>query len=115
MIASGGSIFDVVNELKKRGVAHIYVIASFALFTEGIDKFKKYYEEGKFDGIYTTNVSYIDPKYKEEKWLHVVDCSKTLARVIHNLHEGESISELMRDRSYPSKVLAKKFEEENKN
>ncbi|MBO6145796.1 MAG: ribose-phosphate diphosphokinase [Bacilli bacterium] len=115
MIASGGSMFDVIDELKKRGVAHIYVIASFALFTEGIDKFKKYYEDGKFDGIYTTNVSYIDPKYKEEKWLHVVDCSKHLARVIHNLHEGESISELMKDRSYPSKVLAKKIEEENKN
>ena len=115
MIASGGSMFDVIDELKKRGVAHIYVIASFALFTEGIDKFKKYYEDGKFDGIYTTNVSYIDPKYKKEEWLHVVDCSKHLARVIHNLHEGESISELMKDRSYPSKVLAKKFEEENKN
>lgn len=110
MIASGGSMFDVIDELKKRGVAHIYVIASFALFTEGIDKFKKYYEDGKFDGIYTTNVSYIDPKYKKEEWLHVVDCSKHLARVIHNLHEGESISELMKDRSYPSKVLAKKFE-----
>ena len=113
MIASGGSMFDVINELKKRGVAHIYVISSFALFTEGIDKFKKYYEEGKFDGIYTTNVSYIDPKYKEEEWLHVVDCSKHLARVIHNLHEGESISELMKDRSYPSKVLARKFEISN--
>lgn len=113
MIASGGSMFDVINELKKRGVAHIYVISSFALFTEGIDKFKKYYEEGKFDGIYTTNVSYIDPKYKEEEWLHVVDCSKHLARVIHNLHEGKSISELMKDRSYPSKVLARKFEISN--
>lgn len=40
MIASGGSMFDVIDELKKRGVAHIYLIASFALFTEGIDKFK---------------------------------------------------------------------------
>ena len=114
MIASGGSMFDVIDELKKKGVAHIYLIASFALFTEGIDKFRKYYEEGKFDGIYTTNVSYISPKYKKEDWLHVVDCSKHLAQVIHNLHEGESISQLMKDRSYPSKVLAKKFEESKK-
>ena len=111
MIASGGSMFDVIEELKNRGVAHIYIISSFSLFTEGIDKFKKYYDEKKFDGIYTTNVSYIDPEYKKEEWLHVVDCSKNLARVIHNLHEKESISKLMRDRSYPSKVLKRKFEE----
>ena len=111
MIASGGSMFDVIDELKKRGIAHIYLISTFALFTNGIDKFKEYYEEGKFDGIYTTNVSYIDPKFKEESFLHVVDCSAFLARVIHNLHNGESISQLMRDRSYPSKVLTKKFSE----
>ena len=83
---------------------------SFALFTEGIDKFNEYYNNGKFDGIYTTNVSYIDPKFKEEKWLNVVDCSKHLAKIIYNLHEGESISKLMKDRSYPAQVLAKKFE-----
>lgn len=112
MIASGGSTFDVIDELKKRGVGHVYIISTFALFTEGIDKFKKYYEEKKFDGIYTTNVSYIDPTFKKEKWLHVVDCSKNLAKVIHNLHEKESISKLMKDRSYPSKVLKKKFEEQ---
>ena len=110
MIASGGSMFDVIDELKKRGVSHIYIMSTFALFTEGIDKFNEYYNNGKFDGIYTTNVSYIDPKFKEEKWLNVVDCSKHLAKIIYNLHEGESISKLMKDRSYPAQVLAKKFE-----
>lgn len=109
MIASGGSMFDVIDELKKRGVAHIYIMNTFALFTEGIDKFDKYYKDGKFDGIYTTNVSYIPEEYKEKEWLNVVDCSKHLARVIYNLHQGESISELIRDKSYPAKVLAKKF------
>ena len=113
MIASGGSMFDVIDELKKRGIKHIYVMCTFALFTNGIDKFRKYYEESKFDGIYTSNVSYIDPKYKEEEWLNVVDCSKQLAKVIYNLHEGEIISQLMKDRSYPAKVLANKFNETN--
>lgn len=109
MIASGGSMFDVIDELKKRGVSHIYMMNTYALFTEGIDKFDKYYNEGKFDGIYTTNLSYIPEEYKEKKWLNVVDCSKHLAKVIYNLHQGESISELVRDKSYPAKVLAKKF------
>ena len=110
MIASGGSMFDVIDELKKRGVKHIYIMSTFALFTEGIDKFKEYYKNNKFDGIYTTNVSYIPEEYKKEEWLHVVDCSKHLAKIIYNLHEGESISNIMKDRSYPAKVLSKKFE-----
>ncbi|MBR4618871.1 MAG: ribose-phosphate diphosphokinase [Bacilli bacterium] len=114
MIASGGSMFDVIDELKKRGVEHIYVMCTFALFTNGIDKFNKYYEDKKFDGIYTTNVSYIDNNYKKEEWLHVVDCSEYIAKIIYTLNNQESISPLLRDKSYPGKVLAKKFEAYNK-
>lgn len=109
MVASGGSMFDVINELKKRGVEHIYLMCTYTLFTKGIDKFKEYYKLGMFDGIYTTNLSYIPEEYKNEPWLNVVDCSKYIADIIFNLHNGESISPLLRDKSYPGKVLEKKF------
>lgn len=109
MIASGGSVFDVVEELKKRGVEHIYVIATFSLLTKGIDKFKEYYEQGKLDGIYTTNLSYIAEKYRNEKWLHICDCSEYLAQIIYHLNQEKSISELLRDKSYPAKVLTRRF------
>ena len=115
MIASGGSMFDTIDELNKRGVAHIYIMSTYALFTKGIDKFKEYYEAEKFDGIYTTNLSYIPEEYKKEEWLNVVDCSTIMSKIIRNLHNGQSISELSRDRSYPAKVLAKKFEEAKQN
>ena len=98
------------NELKKRGVAHIYVMCTYALFTEGIEKFNNYYQEGKFDGIYTTNLSYIPEEYKDAEWLHAVDSSKQVAQVIRNLHNNESISPLLRDKSYIGKVLTKKFD-----
>ncbi len=111
MIASGSSLFDVIDELKTRGVEHIYAITTFALFTNGIDKFNRYYSQGKFDGIYTTNLSYINETYKKQKWLNIVDCSQYLAKIIYNLHNGQSISELLRDKSYPSKILAKKFDQ----
>lgn len=110
MIASGGSLFDVIDELKKRNVAHIYAINTYALFTKGIEKFKKYYEQGKLDGIYTTNLSYIDERYRNEEWLHIVDCSKYLAKIIYNYNTNQSIEQLLRDKSYPSKVLSKKFQ-----
>lgn len=111
MISSGGSMFDVVKALKERNVAHIYVATTYALFTEGIEKFKSYYDKGMFDGVYTTNLSYIPEEYQQEEWLHVVDGSKYIAQIIYNLHNDMSISELLRDKSYPAKVLAKKFEQ----
>lgn len=112
MISSGGSMFDVIDELKKRGVKYIYLMTTYALFTKGIDKFEEYYKEGKFDGLYTTNLSYIPEEYKSSKWLHVCDCSKDVAEIIYNIHNDLSISSILRDKSYPVKLVEKKFEKD---
>ena len=109
MISSGGSMFDVIDELKKRGIKKVYVIVTYALFTEGIEKFNKYYDDGLLDGIYTTNLSYIPESYKEKEWLHVCDCSKMISNVIHNIHNDLSISDILRDKSEPIRMLEKKF------
>lgn len=109
MIASGGSMFDVIKELKKRGVDSVYLITTFALFTEGIDKFKEAYEKKEFSGLFTTNLSYIPTEYQTEEWLHVCDCSKLLANIIYHIEEGKSISKLLSDKSRPLKLLKKKF------
>lgn len=110
MISSGGSMFDVIDELKKRGVKYIYLMTTYALFTKGIEKFEEYYKEGKFDGLYTTNLSYIPEEYNKAKWLHVCDCSKVVAEIIYNIHNDQSISTILRDKSYPVKLVEKKFE-----
>lgn len=108
MISSGGSMLDVVDELKKRGIEHIYIITTYVLFTKGIDMFDKYYQEGKIDGVYTTNLSYIPEEYKKE-WLHICDCSKLLSEVIYNIHNDLSISDILKDKSKSIKLLEKKF------
>ena len=112
MIASGGSMFDVIDELKKRKVNKIYIVVTFALFTKGIEEFDKYYKNNKFDGIYTTNLTYIPECYKNKEWLHVCDCSRVLAQIIYNIHNDLSISNILRDKSEPIKLLEKKFEGE---
>jgi ribose-phosphate pyrophosphokinase len=109
MISSGESMLDVIDELHKHGVKYIYVVTTFTLFTKGIDKFKKYYEEGLLDGVYTTNLSYIPEEYKKEKWLHICDCSEYLAQIIYNIHNDISITELLRDKSLPMKLIEEKF------
>lgn len=110
MISSGGSMFDVIDSLKERNVSHIYVIATFALFTEGIDKFNRYYENNLFDGLYTTNLSYIPNEYKSLEWLHICDCSKMMSEIVYNMHNELSISGLLKDKSGPIKMLEKKFD-----
>ena len=111
MISSGGSMFDVIDELKNKNVKHIYLMTTYALFTKGIDKFDEYYKAGKFDGLFTTNLSYIPEEYKNSEWLHVSDCSELVADIIYNIHNDQSISTILRDKSYPVKLLEKKFEQ----
>lgn len=108
MISSGGSMLDVVDELKKRGIENIYIITTYVLFTKGIDMFDRYYQEGKIDGVYTTNLSYIPEEYKKE-WLHICDCSRLLSEVIYNIHNDLSISGILKDKSKSIKLLEKKF------
>ena len=109
MISSGASMFDVIDELKKRGIKKIFVIVTYALYTEGIQKFNAYYNFGLLDGVYTTNLTYIPESYKEKEWLHVCDCSKMIANIIYNIHNDLSISSILRDKSEPIKMLEKKF------
>jgi len=109
MISSGGSMLNVIKELRENGVEHVYVMVTFALFTQGISEFKKLYESKQLDGIYTTNLTYIPDEYKAEKWLHICDCSKELAQIIYNMHNDLSISKILKDKSGPVKLLEKRF------
>lgn len=94
MIASGSSMIEVASELKKRGAKKIYLVATFSLFTEGIEIFKEAYENKLFDKLYSTNLSYVRKDVKELAWYHEVDCSSFIAKVINTLHKGESIEPL---------------------
>ena len=110
MIASGGSILDVAQELKKRGAKKIFPIATFSLFTEGTEKFQEAYEEGLFTMIYSTNLSYVPEEIKKCEWFHEVDCSKFIARIINTLHNQESIHVLENGK----KEMLKKIEKSRK-
>lgn len=92
MIASGGSVLDVATELRKNGAKKIYITCTFALLTEGIDKFKKAYDDNLFDELYTTNLSYIPKEYSAFDWFNVVDLSEMVAQIIDRLDKKESVS-----------------------
>ena len=115
MISSGGSMFDVIDSLHEMKIKHIYIMVTYALFTKGVDKFQEYYDKGLFDGVYTTNLSYIPKEYLNKEWLHVCDCSKFVAQIIYTLHNDCSISPLLTDKSIPIKLLNRKFKDAMKN
>ena len=94
MIASGGSMIEVAEELKKRGARNIYLIATFALLTEGINKFNEAYEKGLFTKLYSTNLSYVPEEVKKLDWYEEVDISEYLAQIINTIHQSENIEDL---------------------
>ena len=95
MISSGESIFELAEELKKRQANNIYVAVTFALFTEGIEKIKKFHEQGLIKNIFATNLTYIPQEILEANWFTEVDMSQFLAVLINRLNYDESISPLL--------------------
>jgi ribose-phosphate pyrophosphokinase len=95
MISSGESILDVAAQLKKRKARKIFAACTFGLFTNGLDKFDKAYEEGLIDRVLTTNLIYQTPELLEKPYYVDCDLSKYIALIIDTLNHDSSISELL--------------------
>lgn len=108
MLASGGSMLDVAEELKKRGAKKIFFFTTFALFSSGYKKFDEAYQKGIFDTIYATNLTYIPEEILNKDWFCAADCSTYLAKIIDSLNKGNSITTLMKDNSAITKYKKEK-------
>ena len=95
MISSGDSIIEVARELKRRKAKRIFAAATFGLFTNGMEKFDKAYEEGIIDGILTTNLIYQTPNLLSKPYYINCDLSKYIAYIIDTLNHDASISSLL--------------------
>lgn len=95
MISSGDSILDVARQLKQRKARRIFAAATFGLFTNGLDKFDKAYEEGSIDAILTTNLIYQTPELLERPYYINCDMSKYIALMIDTLNHDGSISSIL--------------------
>lgn len=92
MIASGTSMLEVATMLKEKGAKKVFMAATFALFTEGIEEFEHAHSEGIFDYLYSTNLSYVPEALKNCAWYKSTDMSIILANVINDLNKKESLS-----------------------
>lgn len=107
MISSGDSMLDVAKQLKTRKAKRIFAAATFGLFTNGMEKFDKAYEEGLIDGILTTNLIYQSPELLKRPYYISCDMSKYIALIIETLNHDGSISDILDPSERIQNVLRK--------
>ena len=95
MISSGESMIDVATELKKRNANRIFVVSTFGLFTNGLERFDKAVEEGIIYKVVTTNLTYQTPELLSKPYYINCDMSKYIAYIIDTLNHDSSISDLL--------------------
>ena len=107
MISSGESVLEVAAALKERKANRIFVFSTFGLFTNGLDKFDKAYEDGIIDKVLTTNLIYQTPTLLEREWYITCDMSKYIAYIIDTLNHDSSISDLLNPNERIQNIVAR--------
>ncbi|MBR6650883.1 MAG: ribose-phosphate pyrophosphokinase [Clostridia bacterium] len=95
MISSGDSILDVSAQLKEKGARRVFLFVTFGLFVSGPGVFDRAYEQGLFDKVFTTNLTYTDPEILARPWHESVNMCKYVAYIIDTLNHDSSISTLL--------------------
>ncbi|MCR5305140.1 MAG: ribose-phosphate pyrophosphokinase [Oscillospiraceae bacterium] len=107
IIASGGSILDLAQNLKARKAERIIAYATYGLFTHGLEAFDKAYEDGTLHAVFGTNLTYRMPALLERPWFHEVDVSKYAAYFIAAINHDVSITKVINPHDKIQALLAK--------
>lgn len=95
IISSGESMLDLAYNLKEKKAGRIFTYATYSIFTNGLEKFDKAYEDGIIDGVFGTNLTYRTPDLLSRPWFHDVDVSKYIAYFIEAINHDVSISKII--------------------
>ena len=114
MISSGESMIDVATELKKRKANRIFVVATFGLFTNGLDKFDEAVADGTIYKVVTTNLTYQTPELLSKPYYINCDMSKYIAYIIDTLNHDSSISDLLNPYDRIERLVSKYKAKQNK-
>ena len=95
IIATGESMLDLARDLKARKANRIFLAATFAFFTNGLDAFHKAYEEGSIASVLGTNLIYLPKEIRSAPWFIEVDMSKYVSYIIATLNHDKSLHNLL--------------------
>lgn len=108
IISSGESMLDIAYNLKQRKAKRFFAYATYAIFTNGLEKFDKAYREGIIDGVFGSNLTYAKPELLEREWYHQVDVSKYVAYYISALNHDISVTNLIDPHDKIEALLARR-------
>jgi len=95
IIATGDSVMRLCRELREKGCKNIFLMATYALFTEGLEKFDDAYKEGLFTAVISTNLTYVREDLLTREWYVPADISKYISYIISSCNQNKSVSPLL--------------------
>ena len=95
MISSGGSMLDTAKQLKKMNARRVFICCTFGLFTDGLKAFDVAYEQGYFDKVVTTDLTYLPPELYSRPYFIEADMSKFVASIIDFMNHDVSLSNVL--------------------
>ncbi|MBE5862245.1 MAG: ribose-phosphate pyrophosphokinase [Lachnospiraceae bacterium] len=95
MISSGGSMLDTAKQLKEMNARRVFICTTFGLFTDGLSSFDKAYENGYFDKVITTDLTYLPPELYTRPYFVEADMSKFIASIIDFMNHDLSLAGVM--------------------
>lgn len=107
IISSGESVLDIAYALKAKKAKRFFAYCTYALFTNGLEKFDKAYEDGYISGVFGTNLTYRTPELLERPWFHEVDVSKYVSYFIASINHDVSIGTVIDPHQKIKSLLAK--------
>ncbi len=105
MINSGSTMLRTSKKLKDAGARDIYCLATYGLFTSGLDEFDKAYEDGIIKAVLNTNLIYRSPELLSREWYTDVNMTPYVAKIIDSLNVDESIFNLINSTKRISEYL----------
>lgn len=107
MISSGESMLDTAKQLKNMYAKRVFICCTFGLFTNGLKAFDTAYEEGVFERVVTTNLTYLLPELTEKPYFVKADMSKFLASIIDFMNHDVSMANVLTPTEKIHEVLEK--------
>lgn len=95
MISSGESMLDTAKQLKEMHAKRVFICCTFGLFTSGLKAFDKAFEEGVFEQVVTTNLTYLPPELEDKPYFVKADMSKFLASIIDFMNHDTSLANVL--------------------
>ncbi|MCI6478834.1 MAG: ribose-phosphate diphosphokinase [Candidatus Treponema excrementipullorum] len=105
MLGTGGTLLKAMEFLKEQGATKVIAAISLPFFTgNAIEQFNEAYKNGLFYRIIGTNAVYHEELLKHE-WYINTNVSGLFANVITRLHNNQSLSDLLDNRTIIERLV----------